>query len=138
MKNFRYRMEEKIRKFLIGRNGPDLLSRDVYTAVLILLVIELFVRSGWLYYAGLIMIGYSMFRVLSRNIYRRQEENRAYRQRKEKAAGRVLLMKRQWKERHTHRYYRCPNCHNMLRVPKGKGRIDIHCPQCGTTFEKRT
>lgn len=138
MKNFRYRMAENIRRFLDGRNGPDQLSRDIHTLSLILLIIELFARTGWLYWIGLAGFGCSMFRIYSRNIYARRKENAAYLQKRNLAAGRMRIAKRQWKDRKTHRYYVCPNCRNMLRVPKGKGRIDIHCPQCGTVFEKRT
>lgn len=37
-----------------------------------------------------------------------------------------------------HKYFRCPNCGQMLRVPKGKGKISISCRNCGTTFQKKT
>ncbi len=36
-----------------------------------------------------------------------------------------------------HRYCRCPQCSRMLRVPRGKGKIEISCP-CGRTFFRRT
>ena len=29
-----------------------------------------------------------------------------------------------------HKYFTCPNCHTVCRVPRGKGRIVITCPKC--------
>ena len=36
-----------------------------------------------------------------------------------------------------HKYYHCPQCSKMLRVPKGKGKIEIRCT-CGRTFVRKT
>ena len=37
-----------------------------------------------------------------------------------------------------HRYFKCPNCGQQLRVPKGKGKLNITCRNCGVSFEKNT
>ena len=36
-----------------------------------------------------------------------------------------------------HKYYHCPQCSKMLRVPKGKGKIAISCPKCKEKFIKK-
>ena len=36
------------------------------------------------------------------------------------------------------KYFKCPNCKAKLRVPKGKGRLNITCPKCRTMFHGKT
>ena len=36
------------------------------------------------------------------------------------------------------RCFKCPNCGQKCRVPKGKGMIAITCPRCGQDFIKKT
>ena len=69
---------------------------------------------------------YSFFRMFSRNIYKRQRENRRFTQ---------LWMR--LKDRNN-RYFRCPNCKQTVRVPRGRGKICIRCPKCGEKFTRKT
>ena len=40
---------------------------------------------------------------------------------------------------YTHlRYFSCPHCRQQVRVPKGRGKISITCPKCGTQFIKKS
>ena len=32
----------------------------------------------------------------------------------------------------------CPSCGSYLRVPRGKGRIQIICPRCGQRFDRKS
>ncbi|MDO4976170.1 MAG: hypothetical protein Q4E53_02795 [Eubacteriales bacterium] len=36
------------------------------------------------------------------------------------------------------KYFDCPECNLRIRVPKGKGRIEITCPKCDAKFIKKT
>ena len=47
-------------------------------------------------------------------------------------------LKDQWANRKVYHYYRCPKCRQKLRVPRGRGRIQISCPRCGTQFIKKS
>ena len=35
-------------------------------------------------------------------------------------------------------WVKCKNCGQMLSVPRGKGRIRVTCPRCGTKVEKKS
>ena len=69
---------------------------------------------------------WSLFRMYSRNIEARRRENAAFQ--------RVLT---QLKDR-DHRYYHCPKCRQTVRVPRGRGKINIRCPKCGEQFVKKS
>lgn len=37
-----------------------------------------------------------------------------------------------------YRFFVCPSCSQKVRVPRGKGRIEITCPKCRTAFIKKS
>ena len=57
---------------------------------------------------------------------------------KNRFTGKVNGLKDQWANRKLYHYYRCPQCRQKLRVPRGRGRIQISCPRCGTQFIKKS
>lgn len=128
-------VKEKIRAFFSGRNGADSLANTCMWGAVILILVSGFVGIDWLRsllgtvaWSGLI---YGYFRVLSKNVYKRQSENAAF------MAWKGQL-KQRWTQRKTHKFYRCPKCRTVLRVPKGKGKISITCRSCGEKFIKTT
>ena len=75
------------------------------------------------------------YRLLSRNIYKRQSENMKYLKIRDKVKGKITLQKRKWSERKTHIYRKCPNCKAEIRLPKKKGKHVCTCPRCKKNFE---
>ena len=121
----------RIQRFMVGRNGRDELEMAVfYASVTIYLLGGLlaFVPLEILAWSG---IFYSLFRVTSREVYKRREENRRFLQKVEFLKLRIAMQK-------THRIYRCKGCNRKIRVPRGKGRIEITCPLCGRKMIRRT
>ena len=123
---------------LYGRNGFDNLARTCNAIALILLVINIFAQSVVVYFIWVVLFGYSLFRVYSKNITKRYAENQKFLQITEGPRRYANLMRLQWRDREVSRYYICKKCHQQIRVPKGKGRIEIRCPKCGERFIKRT
>lgn len=120
----------RIRHFMAGRYGTDKLNMVILGTALVIVVVYSFVPSGivqlalWALSYGLMI--WAIFRSLSRNTYRRYEENRKF-----------LRALDQVKDRQ-HRYYNCPRCHQRVRVPRGKGKISITCPKCRERFTRKT
>ena len=129
-------MKEKLRQFMIGRYGTDNLGRVMSIAALVIIVLGMFfpILSGL---AMAIMI-LNIFRTLSRNTYKRSRENQVYLRFERKITSRFSLCKRRFKERKTHKYFKCPSCKVTLRIPKGKGQVTVTCTKCRAECKKRS
>ena len=85
-----------------------------------------------------VLLIYTYFRMLSRNISRRYNENQIYLKYRYKVIAKFNGFKARMRDRKTHRVFKCPGCSQKIRVPRGKGRISIKCPKCRIEFIKRT
>ena len=127
-----------LRKFMAGRYGVDNFSNVLITISLILLVSNIFIKAQLLYILGLAVLFYSYFRVFSRNTHKRYQENMQFLNATKPIREKTNRFKRRIKSLKTHKYYKCPECNKKLRVPKGKGKINIKCPNCKHKFTRRT
>ncbi len=132
------RFKDKMARFMYGRYGMDQLSRNLSLICLVLLIVTMFVRNNVIYMIALVGIVYTYFRVFSRNISRRSEENEKYLRFHYKVVGKLNKIKFRITDSKTHRIFRCPSCSQKIRVPRGKGKISIKCPKCRIEFIKKT
>lgn len=130
----------KIQQFMQGRYGYDELSRFLSISAIVLLFLSLIPYMGILYFLSFILLIWSVFRSFSKNIYKRQTERQKYLQIKNKIKRTFVLLRNIWRDRKTHKYYKCPDCKAVARISNpGKGRtIAINCPKCGHEFSKKT
>ncbi|MBR4291173.1 MAG: hypothetical protein IKT52_11135 [Oscillospiraceae bacterium] len=130
IRQFFQRLAFCFRNFMVGRYGTDKLNMVILCAGLVVCLISPFVNSVKI---NLLLTGISyglmiwaLYRSFSRNTYKRYQENR-----------RFLQFFDRLKDRE-HRYYDCPKCRQVVRVPRGKGKIAITCPKCREKFVKKT
>ena len=70
-------MRDKIQNFLRGRYGTDSLSKFLLILALAGMFLPIFIKKAFVfYYAGLLLLIYSYFRIFSRNIAKRSAEMR--------------------------------------------------------------
>ena len=124
------RMGASLRSFMSGRYGSDRLNMVILcfglaASILSSLFRNLTVRMIFLILSYALMF-WAIFRALSRNTYKRYQENR-----------RFLLIFDRLKDRNN-RYFKCPKCRQTVRVPRGKGKISITCPRCREKFIRKT
>ena len=131
-------MREKLRQFMIGRYGTDGLNQFLSIASLVLLLIAIISRVSLFTYLGAALLIFCYYRPFSRNISKRTEENYKFYTLKDRVDNKFKGWKEQWANRKVYHYYRCPQCRQKLRVPRGRGRIQISCPRCGTQFIKKS
>jgi len=135
---FKARMQVGLEKFMRGRNGVDQFTLFILVASAAVL---LFARIFGLhllrlvYYAGVI---WALYRTFSRSLFRRRRENQLFLEKNRAAGAWLKVQRRIFQERNTHRHFKCPNCKQRLRVPKGRGKITISCAKCGEKFSRKS
>ena len=88
--------------------------------------------------AALALLIWCYVRIFSRKVAARSEENRKYLSYRNRFFGSFRLLKSCFRQRKEYAFFRCPSCREIVRVPRGKGKIRITCPRCGYAFEKKT
>ncbi len=121
----------KFRNFMQGRNGLDELTKVVYGCSIVLYVISLLSGSSLFYYLAVVGLIYGVYRVCSRDVLNRQAENR-------KLKEKIDFYRTRWQQRGTYKIFKCKGCGRKIRVPRGKGKIEVTCPACGHKEIHRT
>ena len=115
---------------MAGRYGTDRLNMVILCTGLFVSLLSMWTRSVvlnmvlFLLSYGLMIL--AIWRTLSRNTYKRYQEHRKFMQ------FWYRLKDRQ------NRYFDCPKCRQVVRVPRGKGKISITCPRCKEKFVRKT
>ena len=131
-------MREKFARFMMGRNGVDELARFESIFVWVLLLVSIFSRMWIFDLLAMALIVHMYFRILSRDVSKRYEENQKYVNFRYNAVVKWDKKKKRITQRRNYRFYKCPMCRQEVRVPKGHGKIQITCPKCRETFIKRS
>ncbi|HBA96753.1 MAG TPA: hypothetical protein DCZ23_01460 [Lachnospiraceae bacterium] len=125
-----------------GRYGIDQFTNFLVFSALIILVIEMFIKVPGIRFLFNVLsvatIFYAYFRMLSRNHNKRFSENEKYMKYRNNVKFFIARERSHMQQRKTHHIYKCPQCRQSIRVPKGKGRIAITCPKCHKEFIKRS
>ena len=132
------KMRQKFQQFMSGRYGADQLSRLLMVITLVVLVLSMFRPLRFLYIVAMVLLVYTYFRMFSRNVEKRYAENQKYLNWKYRLVVKKDQRKKRWAQRKTYHFYKCPNCKQTVRVPRGKGKICITCPKCRTEFVKKS
>ena len=129
------RLSESMRRFMFGRYGVDQLNLFLIGAAVVLNLISVILSRFGAICAVLgliisllayVLLLWTLFRCFSQNLEKRFQENRRFLTRKARVLDRE------------NRYYRCPNCRQTVRVPKGRGKLCIKCPKCDEKFIRKS
>ena len=126
---------------MADRNGNDQLNLFLLGADLVLLILATLLRgtaARILYLLVFLLLGLTYFRMLSRNVVRRREENGKYMRRRYQVLGALRLRRERWVQRKDYKFFVCPSCKATLRVPRGHGKIKVVCRKCGNSFTGKT
>ena len=121
-----------------GRYGADQMGQMLSAVSMVFLIISLFSRNQAWFLLAVIGIVYNYFRMFSKNISKRYAENQKYLKMKAGIRRRLASWKSQLAQRKIYHIYRCPGCKQKIRVPRGRGKIELRCPTCNTRFVKKS
>nr|WP_302598628.1 hypothetical protein [uncultured Cellulosilyticum sp.] len=142
--NWLNNMGNKFRSFMQGRYGSDQLCLALLIVSILLSFLSPLTGSPIVAIISYIPLILCIYRMFSKNISKRYEENRKFMNFWHPIWQKILGFKNKVQKKVTqlkdkdHKYYKCPNCKKTLRVPKGRGNIRITCPKCHHEFSKRT
>ena len=125
-------------RFMAGRNGVDFLNKKLLIPAVVLCALGVVLRVRLFRSLAASILLVILFRCFSRNLPQRQREDLAARAFYDKKMADLAGSKTRFRQRKDYRFYSCPGCGNRLRVPRGKGRIQITCPRCGQRFERKS
>ena len=134
-------MKQKLAKFMYGRYGLDELSKFLSSVSLLVMMVSLFLKypaKTIVFAAAVVLLVCTYYRIFSKKYERRRAENSKYLRLRQRVRDSFGLRRDMWTQRKEFRFFKCPSCKAVLRVPKGKGKVRVVCKKCGTAFEKKT
>ena len=121
-------------RFMYGRNGADQLCMAMILTALALNIVNAFVTVDLVYVIlhtlSTVLTVWMVFRMFSRNLQKRRAENAKFLNKIWWPLKRRFGAVKQQTQDKEHKYFTCPNCRTVCRVPRGKGKIVITCPKC--------
>lgn len=126
-----------LQRFMYGRYGNDHLNVFLLVVYLSLYLLSFLFRIRLLSLLGEICLIFALFRMLSHNLTKRRAENMWFLKHFHPILQWIRMKKTILRDKE-HRYFRCPNCSQQLRVPRGKGKITVTCRSCGASFQEKS
>lgn len=135
--SFLQKAKDGLRRFMTGRRGADEFSLALLIAGVVLSMLSSVTRIGLFYLIGLVAYGFSIYRMFSRNLQRRYAENakfltfwRGWRSNLKQFVNRVKNLRK-------YKYFKCPECHARLRLPRKVGEVTVTCGKCHHAFKQK-
>lgn len=130
-------LKQKFNAYTVGRNGVDELSTATLIFGVVMTLLAAILGIGLFRLLGLAAYFVTLFRMFSKDIDKRREENRKYLQasgKYRKEWNQFLLRRKNSKE---YKYFRCPKCRQIIRAKRGSGMKHVVCKKCGNEFDKK-
>ncbi len=135
--SFWQKIKQTFRSFMAGRHGVDKLSMALVWGGLIIYVLSAVLKSGILGLLSMAVYVYTLFRVFSRNERKRADENRRYLAFTSGLSTGSRQARNRFKNRRQFKYFRCPNCHAWLKLPRRAGVVTVTCGRCHNSFTQK-
>ncbi|MCR4616961.1 MAG: zf-TFIIB domain-containing protein [Lachnospiraceae bacterium] len=126
-----------LQRVMYGRYGQDSFGMFLMVLALILFTVSLF-TIPYVYIAAFAIIGYEYFRMFSKNRAARYKENMWFIRNTAWARNLGAKIKYTFTEGRKYKVFKCPKCGQKLRVPRGRGKIEIRCRKCGEQFIRKS
>ena len=125
-------------RFMYGRHGPDQLTFFILIVSMAIQFCSAVFRLPLLSLLSTLLLAVCVWRIFSKNNEKRSRENAFFMRFWGKVPAFFRSLSTALREGKTHRFFKCPGCGARLRVPRGKGKIMITCPNCKKELVKKT
>lgn len=132
------RWRDRLARFMMGRYGTDALNKAILVTAFVCVILSWFVLTPFFNSFGLVLLVLCNIRMFSRNIQARYQENQLYLKQVGKIKYLISKLKYRTTVSKTHHIFKCPQCKQKIRVPRGKGNIMVRCPKCNHEFMKKS
>lgn len=128
---------DRLQRFMYGRYGQDQLGIFLMAFAMVLFTISIF-TVPYVYIAAILIIIYEYFRMLSKNRAARYRENAWFLKHTAWVRNGFARIRYYFTEGRKYKVFKCPRCGQKLRVPRGRGRIEIRCRKCYEQFIRKS
>lgn len=131
-------LRQQLQRFMFGRYGMDPLSMALLGLSVAISFLAMLPKAGWVGILSYLPLILCLYRALSRDIPRRQLENQQFLAWFGGVRSWFGQKSQRVRDSRAHCFFHCPSCSTTVRVPRGKGKIEITCPSCHHQFVKKT
>ena len=125
------------RRFMAGRYGSDPLNNALLILGIALIIVARILGWAWMNVFILALLCLCYFRMFSRNTVKRSAENRKYLELRWKWRTGIKQAWVRLKNLRKYKYFKCPECHALLRLPRKVGEVTVTCGKCKHSLKKK-
>lgn len=131
------RFKSGLARFMNGRYGADRLGFVTLWTAVVLSLIGSFSRVSLFSLLAFVLYGWTLYRMMSRNTVKRRLENDRFEGWFAPIATRTRQSLNRLKMRRKFKYFRCPQCKSLLKLPRKVGEVTMTCGKCGHQFKQK-
>ena len=133
----RDRFKAALLRFMTGRHGTDALSLALMVAAILCMLIAALAGSVLLNTVSLALYIVCLFRILSKNRKARERENEMYLKLRNGFKRGAAYGLARLKNTRKYKYFKCPSCGLLLRLPRKTGTVTVTCSRCANRFRAK-
>ena len=136
--SFFQRIRESLSRLMAGRHGVDEFSMALLIAGLALSIIGSLIGLAFILSpVSLALYVFSVFRMFSRDHAKRTSENQRYLSFWANSTSGIRQFFIRLKNSRKYKYFKCPQCHARLRLPRKVGEVTVTCGKCRHAFKQK-
>ena len=135
--SFMQKIKNGLQKLMVGRRGPDELTLALLIAGLVLSMVGSAIGFGLLNLAGMAAYVLAIFRMFFRNLQKRYAENAKFTGMWRSLTASVRQFINRTKNMKKYKYFKCPECHSRLKLPRKVGEVTVTCGKCHHAFKQK-
>ena len=135
--SFFQKLRESANRLMAGRHGADEFSLILLIVGLTLSIFGSIFRIGVLSLLSTAFYIYSIFRIFSKDHQKRYAENQKYLQIWNSSTGSLRQFFVRLRNIRKYKYFKCPECHSRLRLPRKVGEVTVTCGKCHHAFKQK-